>query len=33
VVEMLRALGPIELIEREVTREDVRFTLPKEVLR
>lgn len=33
VVETLRALGPVEVIEREVTREDVRFSLPKEVLR
>jgi 4-hydroxy-3-methylbut-2-en-1-yl diphosphate reductase len=33
VVETLRALGSVEVIEREVTREDVRFTLPKEVLR
>ncbi len=33
VIETLRALGPTEVIEREVTREDVRFTLPKEVLR
>jgi 4-hydroxy-3-methylbut-2-enyl diphosphate reductase len=31
VVETLRALGNIEVIEREVTREDIRFTLPKEV--
>jgi 4-hydroxy-3-methylbut-2-en-1-yl diphosphate reductase len=33
VVETLRALGPVEVIEREVTREDVRFSLPKEVSR
>ena len=31
VIETLRALGKIEVIEREVTREDIRFTLPKEV--
>ncbi len=31
VIETLRALGNIEVIEREVTREDIRFTLPKEV--
>jgi 4-hydroxy-3-methylbut-2-enyl diphosphate reductase len=31
VIETLRALGSIEVIEREVTREDIRFTLPKEV--
>ncbi|HSY14981.1 MAG TPA: 4-hydroxy-3-methylbut-2-enyl diphosphate reductase [Jatrophihabitantaceae bacterium] len=31
VVEVLRALGPVKLVEREVTREAIRFTLPKEV--
>jgi len=31
VIETLRALGPVEVIEREVVREDIRFTLPKEV--
>lgn len=31
VIETLRALGPVNVIEREVTREDIRFTLPKEV--
>jgi 4-hydroxy-3-methylbut-2-enyl diphosphate reductase len=31
VVGMLQALGPVEQIEREVAREDVRFSLPKEV--
>jgi 4-hydroxy-3-methylbut-2-enyl diphosphate reductase len=31
VIETLRALGPVEVVEREVTREDIRFTLPKEV--
>jgi 4-hydroxy-3-methylbut-2-en-1-yl diphosphate reductase len=31
VIGMLQALGPVELIEREVAREDVRFSLPKEV--
>ena len=24
-----RALGPVDVTEREVTREDIRFTLPK----
>jgi 4-hydroxy-3-methylbut-2-enyl diphosphate reductase len=32
VIGMLRALGPIDVIEREVTREAIRFTLPKEVM-
>jgi 4-hydroxy-3-methylbut-2-en-1-yl diphosphate reductase len=31
VVGTLQALGRVEVIEREVTREDIRFTLPKEV--
>jgi 4-hydroxy-3-methylbut-2-en-1-yl diphosphate reductase len=31
VIETLRALGNVDVIEREVTREDIRFTLPKEV--
>jgi 4-hydroxy-3-methylbut-2-enyl diphosphate reductase len=31
VIGTLRALGPIDVIEREVTRESIRFTLPKEV--
>ncbi len=31
VIGTLRALGPIDVTEREVTREDIRFTLPKEV--
>jgi 4-hydroxy-3-methylbut-2-en-1-yl diphosphate reductase len=31
VIGTLRALGPIDVIEREVTREAIRFTLPKEV--
>ena len=31
VIGTLRALGPIDVIEREVTRETIRFTLPKEV--
>ncbi|WP_020574849.1 4-hydroxy-3-methylbut-2-enyl diphosphate reductase [Actinopolymorpha alba] len=31
VVQALRGLGPVDLYEREVTREDIRFTLPKEV--
>jgi 4-hydroxy-3-methylbut-2-enyl diphosphate reductase len=31
VIGTLRALGPVDVIEREVTREVVRFTLPKEV--
>jgi 4-hydroxy-3-methylbut-2-en-1-yl diphosphate reductase len=33
VIETLRALGPVQVNEREVTREDVRFSLPKEVSR
>jgi 4-hydroxy-3-methylbut-2-en-1-yl diphosphate reductase len=31
VIGTLRALGPVDVTEREVTREDIRFTLPKEV--
>ncbi len=31
VIATLRALGPLEVSERVVTREDIRFTLPKEV--
>ena len=31
VVGTLQALGRVEVIEREVAREDIRFTLPKEV--
>ncbi len=31
VIGTLRALGPVDVIEREVTRESIRFTLPKEV--
>ena len=31
VVGTLQALGTVEVIEREVAREDIRFTLPKEV--
>jgi 4-hydroxy-3-methylbut-2-enyl diphosphate reductase len=31
VIGTLRALGSIEVIEREVTRETIRFSLPKEV--
>jgi 4-hydroxy-3-methylbut-2-en-1-yl diphosphate reductase len=31
VIGTLRALGPVEVIEREVTRESIRFSLPKEV--
>jgi 4-hydroxy-3-methylbut-2-enyl diphosphate reductase len=31
VIETLRALGNTDVIERVVTREDIRFTLPKEV--
>jgi 4-hydroxy-3-methylbut-2-enyl diphosphate reductase len=31
VVTALRGLGPLQVHEREVTREDIRFTLPKEV--
>ncbi len=31
VIGTLRALGPVDVVEREVTREDIRFTLPKEV--
>jgi 4-hydroxy-3-methylbut-2-enyl diphosphate reductase len=31
VIATLRALGPVDVVEREVTREDIRFTLPKEV--
>jgi 4-hydroxy-3-methylbut-2-enyl diphosphate reductase len=31
VIGTLQALGPVEVIEREVTREAIRFTLPKEV--
>jgi 4-hydroxy-3-methylbut-2-en-1-yl diphosphate reductase len=30
-IEMLRALGPVEVDERVVTHEDIKFTLPKEV--
>jgi 4-hydroxy-3-methylbut-2-en-1-yl diphosphate reductase len=31
VIGTLRALGPVDVIEREVTREVIRFSLPKEV--
>ncbi len=31
VIETLRALGPVDVEERVTTREDIRFTLPKEV--
>jgi 4-hydroxy-3-methylbut-2-en-1-yl diphosphate reductase len=31
VIGMLRALGPVEVDERVVTYEDIKFTLPKEV--
>jgi 4-hydroxy-3-methylbut-2-enyl diphosphate reductase len=31
VIGMLRALGPVEVDERVVTHEDIKFTLPKEV--
>jgi 4-hydroxy-3-methylbut-2-enyl diphosphate reductase len=31
VIGTLGALGPVDVVEREVTREDIRFTLPKEV--
>lgn len=31
VIATLRALGPIEVRERVVTREDIKFTLPKEI--
>jgi len=31
VIGMLRALGPVEVDERVVIREDIKFTLPKEV--
>jgi 4-hydroxy-3-methylbut-2-en-1-yl diphosphate reductase len=31
VIGTLRALGPVETEERVVTREDIKFTLPKEV--
>jgi 4-hydroxy-3-methylbut-2-en-1-yl diphosphate reductase len=31
VIGTLRALGPVDVVEHEVTREDIRFTLPKEV--
>jgi 4-hydroxy-3-methylbut-2-enyl diphosphate reductase len=31
VIGMLRALGPLEVDERVVTHEDIKFTLPKEV--
>jgi 4-hydroxy-3-methylbut-2-en-1-yl diphosphate reductase len=31
VIGTLRGLGPIDVIEREVTREVIRFSLPKEV--
>jgi 4-hydroxy-3-methylbut-2-en-1-yl diphosphate reductase len=31
VIGALRGLGPVHVVEREVTREDIRFTLPKEV--
>ncbi len=31
VVDVLRGLGPIEVVERDITTENVRFTLPKEV--
>jgi hypothetical protein len=29
---MLRALGPVEVADRQVTRETVKFTLPKGVV-
>jgi 4-hydroxy-3-methylbut-2-enyl diphosphate reductase len=32
VIGMLRALGPVEVADRQVTRETVKFTLPKGVL-
>jgi 4-hydroxy-3-methylbut-2-en-1-yl diphosphate reductase len=31
VVQALAGLGPVDVTEREVVREDIRFTLPKEV--
>jgi 4-hydroxy-3-methylbut-2-enyl diphosphate reductase len=31
VVEMLRALGPVEVTERVVAQEDITFSLPKGV--
>jgi 4-hydroxy-3-methylbut-2-enyl diphosphate reductase len=31
VIGMLRSLGPVEVDERVVTHEDIKFTLPKEV--
>ena len=31
VIGTLRALGPVEVDERVVTHEDIKFTLPKEV--
>ena len=31
VIGTLRALGPVEVAERVVTHEDIKFTLPKEV--
>jgi 4-hydroxy-3-methylbut-2-en-1-yl diphosphate reductase len=31
VVDALRGLGPVEVLERQVATESVRFTLPKEV--
>jgi 4-hydroxy-3-methylbut-2-enyl diphosphate reductase len=31
VIEWIASLGPVEVVEREVTRETVRFTLPVEV--
>jgi 4-hydroxy-3-methylbut-2-en-1-yl diphosphate reductase len=31
VIGMLRALGPVEVDERVVTHEDIKFSLPKEV--
>jgi 4-hydroxy-3-methylbut-2-enyl diphosphate reductase len=32
VIGMLRALGPVEVADRQVTRESVKFTLPKGVV-
>jgi 4-hydroxy-3-methylbut-2-enyl diphosphate reductase len=32
VIGTLRALGPVDLVERVVTREDIKFTLPKGVV-
>jgi 4-hydroxy-3-methylbut-2-enyl diphosphate reductase len=32
VIGMLRALGPVEVADRQVTKETVKFTLPKGVV-